>query len=104
MRFKANSHGAIFLFVFPIRKMDCVDLNDTVHMVRFALHAMQGCVCDVTRKWFHTYSVRLQSVIPVNAMCIPIHIHSKLHSCPITPCEQNTINPTENIFKKRCHI
>ena len=29
----ARSHGAIFLFVTAMQKMNCVDVNDTVHMV-----------------------------------------------------------------------
>ena len=37
---RAHSHGAIF----KIQKLDCVVVNDTVHMVPFALYAMHTCV------------------------------------------------------------
>ena len=30
---KARSHGAIYLFATVMQKMDCVDVNETVHMV-----------------------------------------------------------------------
>ena len=46
--FKARSHGAIFLFATVMQKMDCVDVNECVHMVQFHVHAMHNCVYDVT--------------------------------------------------------
>ena len=45
---KARSHGAIFLFATAIQKMDCVDVNEGVHMVQFHVCAMDWCV------WCHT--------------------------------------------------
>ena len=30
--------------IFKIQKLDCVVVNDTVHMVQFALRAMHTCV------------------------------------------------------------
>ena len=41
---KARSHGAIFLLSTAMQKMDCVDVNEGVHMVRFHVHAMHWCV------------------------------------------------------------
>ena len=41
---KARSHGAIFLFATAMQKMDCVDVNEGVHMVRFHVCAMDWCV------------------------------------------------------------
>ena len=41
---KARSHGAIFLFATAMQKMDCVDVNEGVHMVRFHVPAMHWCV------------------------------------------------------------
>ena len=41
---KARSHGAIFLFVTAMQKMDCVDVNEGVHMVRFHVRVMHWCV------------------------------------------------------------
>ena len=67
-------------------------------------------VCDVTCEWVSYNSVRLWCAIAVNAMCIPIHIHSKSHSYPIAPCKQNTLNRTKNIlknavaFRKNCTV
>ena len=33
-----------FLFATAMQKMDCVDVNDTVHMVRFHVCVMHWCV------------------------------------------------------------
>ena len=41
---KARSHGAIFLFATAMQKMDCVDVNEGVHMVQFHVRAMHWCV------------------------------------------------------------
>ena len=41
---KARSHGAIFLFATAMQKMDCVDVNEGVHMVRFHVYVMHWCV------------------------------------------------------------
>ena len=47
--FKVRSHSAIFLFATAMQKMDCVDVNEGVHMVRFHVHAMDWCVRCPTR-------------------------------------------------------
>ena len=41
---KARSHGAIFLFATAMQKVDCVDANEGVHMVRFHVRAIHWCV------------------------------------------------------------
>ena len=41
---KARSHRAIFLFATAMQKMDCVDVNEAVHMVRFHVGAMDWCL------------------------------------------------------------
>ena len=63
----------LFLCAIAIQKMDCVDVKDTVHTVRFL------SVCDLF-VWvmshmnrFQTHSVRLQCAIPI---CI----YSKSHA------------------------
>ena len=55
---KAHSHGAIFLFVTAMQKMDCVDVNEGVHMVQFHVRVMHWCVRHCTIR-FHTHSVQL---------------------------------------------
>ena len=59
---KARSHGAIFLFATAMQKLDRVDVNEGVHMVRFHVCAMHWCVMSHTIR-FHTHSVRC--VIPM---------------------------------------
>ena len=41
---KTRSHGAIFLFATAMQKMDCVDVNEGVHIVQFHVRAMYWCV------------------------------------------------------------
>ena len=53
---------------------------------------MHLCVRHNTWNWFQTRWMQLRSAIP-------IHIHSKSHSHPIGPYEQNTLNRTGNIFE-----
>ena len=43
---KARSHSTIFVFATAMQKMDCVDVNEGVHMVGF--HVLATGVCDVT--------------------------------------------------------
>ena len=49
MGHKARSHGAIFLFQTAMQKMDCVDVNESVHMVWFHVCAMHWCVLCLTQ-------------------------------------------------------
>ena len=42
--FKARSHGTIFLLATAMQKMDCVEVNEGVHMVQFHVCAMHWCV------------------------------------------------------------
>ena len=46
---KARSHGVIFLFVTAMQIMECVDVNGSVHVVRFHVCAMHWCVQHCTR-------------------------------------------------------
>ena len=41
---KARSHGPIFLLVTAMQKMDCVDVNEGVHTVRFHVRVMHWCM------------------------------------------------------------
>ena len=44
-RVRARSQGTFFVSLrLRCRKMNCVDVNDNVHTVRFPLCAMQWCV------------------------------------------------------------
>ena len=48
---KGSFTRCVFLFTFAMWKLDCVDLNDTGHMVRFALFMQYSVVCDVAYEW-----------------------------------------------------
>ena len=44
MGFKARSHDVIILFATAMQKMDCVAVNEGVHMVQFYVCVMHWCV------------------------------------------------------------
>ena len=106
---KARSHGAIFFFAFAMWKMDCVGVNEGVHMVRFLMHAMHWCVrrctqlgcipflcdCDVRFQWMrcapkftYTYKSHPHSSHRVNNFkkiaCKKLLSHTE----QIAPCER----------------
>ena len=78
-----------------------IDMYATCSMrcIKMHSHSEKIAPCEWPLNGFHTYSVRLWCAILVNVMCTPIYKHSKLHSYPIAPCEQNTPNPPEFFLK-----
>ena len=66
--------------IFKIQKLDCVVVNDTVHMVRFALCGYI-LVCDVTHEWV-PYLFCAIEICDSNVSIL------KIASKPIAPCEQ----------------
>ena len=87
---KARSHGAIFLFATAMQKMDCVDANEGVHMVRFHVPAIHWCVRHRAQDW-----------VPHPFCAIAMHDSNvstlEITSKPIAPC-LNKITKSQATF------
>ena len=92
LNLKARSHGAIFSecdFDFLLHAMDCVDVYEGVHMVRFHVRAMHWCVW--CRTWMGSIPILCDCDVQFQWMWCAFqckYIGNRIHQC-IAPCEQN---------------
>ena len=107
---KARSHGAIFLFATAMQKMDCVDVNEGVHMVRFHVRGMHWyvwchtwlgstpilCDCDV---WFQCKYI--ENCIQTHRTLWTKSLNRKQHSISWYNKSQSHIAPRERALKRK---